>query len=147
MFASLIAGVVTGETLAIVRRARRAAIAYGMAGLLAAMGFFFLIVAAAIYAAQRLGAIEACLVFGGGFLALALLVIIVHAIASRTRGRAAVRQRNRDLVKVAAATGLAVLPALMRGRGPLVLIAPAVAAVAYMIYRENAGPNTPGDDL
>lgn len=139
MLASLIAGLATGETVAALRRARRAAIAYGAAGLAALFGIIFLLVAGTIWAARRFGAIEATLGIGLVFLVVALIIVVIHKLTSRVRAKAARRQRNRDFAKAAVAAGLAVAPTLLRGRaGTALLLAPAVAAVAYAIYRENA---------
>lgn len=139
MLASLLAGLATGETVAALRGARRAAIAYGVAGLAAFFGVIFLLVAGTIWAARRYGAIEATLGIGIAFLVLALVVVVVHKLTSRVRAKAARRQRNRDFTKAAVAAGLAVAPTLLRGKaGTALLLAPAIAAVAYAIYRENA---------
>ncbi|WP_442582250.1 hypothetical protein ACSBOB_10015 [Mesorhizobium sp. ASY16-5R] len=144
MLASLIAGLATGETLAALRRAKRAAIAYLLAGILAAFGIVFLLVAATIWASQRYGAIHATLGIGGAFVALAVVIVLVHKMTSRVRAKAAVRQRNRDFAKAAVAAGIAVAPALLSGRaGKAALLAPAIAAVAYAIYRENSKPPAP----
>ena len=147
MLASLIAGLATGETLAALRRLRRAAIAYVLAGILALFGAVFLLVAGTIWAARRYGAIEATLGIGAAFLVLAIVIVLVHKVTSRVRKKAAVRQRNRDFAKAAVAAGIAVAPALLSGRaGKAALLAPAIAAVAYAIYRENSKPPAPGDE-
>jgi hypothetical protein len=139
MFASFIAGLATGETLAALRRMRRAAIAYGLAGLAASLGAIFLLVAATIWIARQYGAIEACLGIGFAFLMLALLIAIIHELTSRTRAKARRRQRNSDFTRAAIAAGVAVAPALLRGRlGAAILLAPAVALLANAIYRENS---------
>ena len=45
------------------------------------------------------------------------------------------------MTKIAIAAGVAVLPTLLAGRaGKAALLAPAVAALAYAIYRENTKP-------
>jgi len=50
------------------------------------------------------------------------------------------------MAKVAAAAGIALVPALLRSRAGLLAVAtPALAALAYAIYRENAG-DAPEDD-
>lgn len=139
-FASLIAGLATGETLAAVRRTRRAAIAYGLAGFSLLLGLIFLLVAGTIWAARRYGAIEACLGIGAAFLMLALTIAVIHKATSRARHKAAARQRNRDLTKAAIAAGIALAPTLLKGRaGAALALAPAIAALAYAIYRENSG--------
>jgi uncharacterized membrane protein (DUF485 family) len=148
MLASLIAGLATGETVAALRRTQRAAIAYGLAALFLALGGGFLLLAAFVHVARRLGVVEAGLWFGAGFIVLGLVVVAGHRIAAAMRRKSVRRQRNRDMARVAAAAGIALLPALLRSRaGLLAVAAPAIAAVAYAIYRENAGDNPEDDPL
>lgn len=144
MLASLIAGFASGETVQAVRRARAAAIAYLLAGAAALCGIGFLIAAAYIWTAGRIGSIEAALAFGVGFLVLGGLVLAVYKLAVSRRRQREIRRRNKDLAMIAATSALAVLPALLRSRAGLgAVIAPAAAAMAYAIYRENR--RTPGD--
>lgn len=145
MLASLIAAFASGETMRAVQRAKSAAIAYVLAGLLALCGVGFLVGAGYIWVADRYGAIEAAIAFGVGFIAVALLVLIVHAIASRSRARRASLRRSGDLTTIGAATALALLPALTRKGGIGALLTPAIAILAYAIYRENTRP-PPGED-
>ena len=148
MFGSLIAGFASGEAMAAIRRLRRAAVYYTIAGILGFFGVVFLLVAAFIWAARRYGAIEAALGFGIGFVVLAGITLAIHMITARVRMRRAARQRNSDMAKVAVAASLAVLPSLLRGKvGVAALIVPAVAALAYGIYRENSGGELPDEDL
>jgi len=146
LLASLITALVSGETLLAVRRARRAAVVYGIATVLGLLGVIFLVVAGYVAAAERLGAITAALAFGGGFLVLAVLMLLVHRVGASFDRRRTRRRRKTEITQVAIATGLAVLPALLRGRaGTATLLAPAIAAVAYAIYRENS-PKKPEDE-
>jgi len=147
MLGSLIAGLATGETMAALRRMRRAAIAYGLACIAAIAGIIYLLIAVTIWLARRYGAIEACIGVGLAFLALALLIAIIHKVMSPVRAKAAKRQRNSDFAKAAIAAGLAVVPTLMRGRaGAALLLVPALAILADAIYRENAKPDPDRDD-
>ena len=135
--------------MAALRSMRRAAIAYGLAGLAASLGAIFLLVAATIWIARQYGAIEACLAIGLAFLVLALLIATIHKLTSRTRAKARRRQRNSDFTKAAIAAGVAVAPTLLRGRlGAALLLAPALAVLAHSIYRENSksDPARPRDD-
>lgn len=149
MLASLIAGVVSGETLDALRRARRAAVAYVLAGILLLIGLAFFVGAYFVWLSQRVGTVEASLLFGGGFVALGVLVLLVHMVTRSVKARRLQRQRRSEMATIAAATGLAVLPTLLRGRASLgLLAAPAAAALVYAIWRENmAGrpPDQPGD--
>lgn len=139
MLASLLAAFASGETFQAARRIRRAAIAYALAGtaLLTAIGF--LVGAGYVAAARRYGSVEAALGFAGGFFLLAILVLIIHRIVSGMRARSIARKRSSELTTIGAAALLAVLPSLIRGKGgATTLLAPAVALIAYAIYRENS---------
>jgi Na+-transporting methylmalonyl-CoA/oxaloacetate decarboxylase gamma subunit len=147
MLGSLIAGLATGETMAALRRMRRAAIAYGLAGIAALAGVIYLLIAGTIWLAQRYGAIEACLGVGVAFIALALLIAVIHKFMSPVRAKAARRQRNSDFTKAALAAGIAVVPTLLKGRaGAALLLVPALAVLADAIYRENTKPEADKDD-
>lgn len=138
MLASLIASFASGETALAVRRARRAAIAYLLAGVSAICGIGFLIGAVYIWASERYGAMEAAIGIGIIFLLLSGIVFIVHTTTSRIQAKRARDRRASDLTTVAVASALAVLPTLLRGKAGLgAVIAPAVALTAYAIYREN----------
>lgn len=149
MLASLIAGFLSGETLEAARRARSAAIAYLLAAILGLLGFLFLLMAAYLWTARHYGAIEAAIGFGVTLLVIAGLDLLIHRFTSRRRIRRDAKRRRSEIMTVAATTGLALLPTLLRGKGgALTLLAPAAAAVAYMIYKENAArPAPPDDDL
>jgi ABC-type uncharacterized transport system permease subunit len=138
MLASLIASFASGETALAVRRARRAATAYLLAGVAAICGIGFLIGAVYIWASERYGAIEAATGIGVIFLLLSGIILIIHTTTSRIQAKRAKERRASDLTTVAVASALAVLPTLLRGRAGLgAVIAPAVALTAYAIYREN----------
>ncbi len=127
-----------------VRRARRAAVAYLLAGLVGLVGLGFLVGAAFIWASRRWGGIEAALGFAGVFLLIAVLILIVHKLTAGMRRRRAADLRKSEMTTIGVATALAVLPTLLKGRAGIgVLAAPAIALAAYAIYRENAGPRDP----
>jgi undecaprenyl pyrophosphate phosphatase UppP len=146
---SLISALASGEALAAVQRAKTTAILYGIAGVLAICGVGFLIGAAYIWLAARYGPLATSLGFGIGFLMIAGLILVIHKLAAGARGRRRARERQADMKAVGIAAGLALLPALARSKAGLgaVLMAPALAVVAYAIYRENAKPpkQGPGD--
>ncbi|MFC5387247.1 hypothetical protein ACFPLB_14895 [Aquamicrobium segne] len=139
------AGIVSGETTAAMRRAKCAAIAYVMAGLVALCGLGFLIAALYIWTASHYGALKTTIGFGVGSLVLAGLILLVFRILInvRTRQRRE-RQRKADMAAFGASAALAalpLLPALLRSRGGAGLLAgPALALLAYAIYRENKTP-------
>jgi hypothetical protein len=148
VLAALISGFISGEAVAALQRAKRAAVAYTIAAVFGMFGIGFLLVAAYIAAAQRIGPVYAGLAFGGAFLLVAVLVVLISRIGSERAVRKTSRKRNREMSRIAVTTGLALLPTLMRGRvGKAALIAPAIAAIIYGIYRENSRPSAPEDPL
>lgn len=141
--ASLIAGLVSGETVQAVRRARVMAIVYGVAGVLALTGLGFVIGAAYIWTAARYGPFAASLGFGIGFLVVAGLVVLVHKLAAGSRARRRAQRRKADLTALGVTAALAALPALARSKGGIgALLGPAAALVAFAIYKENARSRT-----
>lgn len=148
MLASLIASFASGETVVALRRARQAAIAYVLAAMASLCGIGFLIGAGYIWTARRYGSLEASLVFGIGFLLLAGIVLVIHRLAMDRRRRREIRRRNKDMTNIAIASAIAAVPTLLRSKAGLgTLVAPALAAAAYAIYRENSGkPRRPPQD-
>ncbi|ODT30864.1 MAG: hypothetical protein ABS35_06010 [Kaistia sp. SCN 65-12] len=147
MLASLIAGLASGETAAALRRARAALIVYLVAGAAALWGIGFLIAAAFIAAAARYGSMAAALGFGVGFLLLALLVLLVFLLAAGSRKARQAKRRKADMTAIGVTTALTVLPTLLRGKAGIgALLAPAIAAAAYAIYKENTRPDDPDAD-
>lgn len=138
MLASLLASLASGETLQAIRRARRAAVAYLVAGVASLCGAGFLIGALYIYVSDRYGSLETSIGFGVGFIVLALLVLLVNRLTAETRAKRVAERRKSDLTALGIATAIAALPTLARSRVGLgALLAPALAAAAYAIYREN----------
>jgi len=139
--ASLISALASGEAIAAMRRARTAAIVYGLAAVAALCGLGFLLGAAYIWVAGRYGPMAACLGFAAGFLVLAGVILLVHQLASGTRARRRARKRNADLKALGITAALAVLPSLFKGKGGKELVlGPVIALVAYAIYKENTKP-------
>jgi MFS family permease len=137
MLASLIASIASGEITDSVRRAKSAAIAYLLAAVAAICGVAFLIGAAFSAAAQAYGTVNAALGFGGGFLVVALLILLVHKISVRSQKRQAARRRSQDMRAMAQAAALVVVPAIIARGGVGGLAAPLLALLGYAIYREN----------
>lgn len=146
--ASLVAGLASGETVAAIRRARVAAIVYVAAALAALCGVGFLVGAGYILAADRYGPLAAALGFGIGFLLLAGIILLVFKLSAGRRRVEQAKRRKADMAAIGVTTALAVLPTLLRGKGAVgALLAPAIAAAAYAIYRENTKPDDdPGGD-
>ncbi len=140
MFGTLIASFATGEIMNSLQRLKKALVAYTVSALCFAVAIIFLMIAGTIWLARRFGAIEATLGVGVAFLAIGIVVLVVHRLTSGVKAKAVNTRRNDDLRKAAIATGIAVLPTLLRGRaGKAALLAPAVGALAYALYRENSG--------
>ena len=148
---SLISALASGEAMAAVQRARTTVILYGLAVILALCGVGFLIGAAYIWLAARYGPLATSLGFGIGFLVIAGLIVVIHKLTASMRGKRRARRRQADMTAVGITAALALLPALAKSRGGLAAIAaPALAVVAYAIYRENTKPPPPRqgpDDL
>jgi len=147
MLATLLASLASGETMVAIRRARRAAIVYSVAGLLVLCGVGFLIGALYIWLADHYGRLETALGFGVGFIVLALLIVLINRLTANSRAKRAAERRKSDLTALGVATALAVLPNLLRSRvGVGSLLAPAIAIAAYAIWRENTKPSGPDPD-
>ncbi len=130
-----------------VRRARRAVIIYTLVAIAAVCGIGFLIAGAFLYAARHLGNLEACLVFGVGFLVLGMLCLSAWKVMeSRRSRRRREEERVRQLTSLAGAVAVSVLPSLLQRAGIRSLIVPLAAVAAYAIYKENAGPEQTGPD-
>jgi hypothetical protein len=94
MLASLLASLASGETLQAVRRARRAAIAYLLAGAAGLCGIAFLVGALYIFCSERYGSLATATGFGVGFIAIALLILVVHRLTAQSRARRVAEQRS-----------------------------------------------------
>ncbi|AZO11249.1 MULTISPECIES: phage holin family protein [unclassified Mesorhizobium] len=138
---SLITALASGEALAALQRARTTAMLYGLAGVLALCGLGFLIGAAYIWFAERYGPLATSFGFGVGFLVIAGLILLYHRVTAGIRARRRARRRKTDMTAVGVTAALALLPALAKSKGGLgAVLAPAIALVAYAIYRENVKP-------
>lgn len=137
----MIAGLASGETTAALRRAKFAAIAYGVAAMAALCGIGFLIGALYIWTSRQYGSLEASIGFGIGFLVLAGLIVLIFRIGARARARRVRRRRSADMTALGTTALLALLPTLGRSKaGPSIIIGPAAALLGYVIYRENTKP-------
>ncbi|MEX0954124.1 MAG: hypothetical protein WDZ83_02800 [Rhizobiaceae bacterium] len=137
---NLILSIISGEASAAARRARRSAVEYIIAAAAALIGFVFLLLAAYIYASRVYDGLTAAVAFAAGFLVLAIVLFVYHRISARARARRARARMSSEAIALAVPIGLAMLPALLTKRGATAgLVASALAAVGYAIYRENAG--------
>lgn len=139
MLATLLASVVSGEATDAVSRLRKSLLIYAAAGLFLFCGTGFLLGAGFVTAANELGTVNAALWFAGGFIGLAIILVIIHRITARVKAKRLARRRGTEVKAVASAAALALIPTLLASRGrAVVLIAPAIAALAYAVYRENS---------
>lgn len=138
---SLITGLASGETAYALKRARIAAISYGLAAIAALCGVGFLIGALYVWAARHYGSLETSVGFGVGFLLLAGLIVLIFRLGARSRARRIKTRRSADMTALGMTALAAVLPALARSKaGPGLILGPAAAVLAYVIYRENTAP-------
>ena len=139
---SLISALASGEAMAALQRARMTAILYGLAAIFALCGVGFLIGAAYIWLAARYGSLATSLGFGIGFLVVAGVILVIHKLTTSMRSKRRARRRQADMTAVGITAALALLPALAKSKGGLgAVVAPALAVVAYAIYRENTKSN------
>ncbi|MBZ9852083.1 phage holin family protein [Mesorhizobium sp. CA14] len=136
---SLVSALASGEAMAALQRARTTAILYGLAAVFVLCGVGFLIGAAYIWMAARYGPLATSLGFGIGFLVLAGLILVIYKLTTSMRSRRRARRRQADMTALGVTAALALLPALAKSKGGAI-IAPALAVLAYAIYRENAKP-------
>jgi len=135
---ALLASLASGETVLALKRARRMATIYLIAIITGSIGAGFLVGAAYIWTARKLGSLEAALVFGAVFIVSSLIILLVFKLTSGPRARRASQQRKSDLTAFATAAGIAVLPSLLRRpMGVTAILVPGLAVIAYAIYREN----------
>lgn len=139
MLAALLGGLASGETKLALRRAKLAVMVYALAAVFLLCGAGFLIGAAYIYAAARYGSFETSLGFGGGFVLLALLVLLIFKLSAPRRARRAAAFRSSEISALMAASGVAIASNLVRSRAGIGLLAtPLVGYIAYRIIKENS---------
>lgn len=147
MLASLLGSLLSGEATATVQRLKSRIVILALLGATGLVGLMFLLLAAYLFAAEKLGALPAALWFGGVLLGVALAGYIIHAATAGVRARRRARRRRDEFGNIAAATALAALPALASRTGGLGLVAmPFLAAVGYQIIKENTRPRRNDSD-
>jgi hypothetical protein len=144
---SLLGAVSSLDASRAARRFRRALIDYAFAGVAFIIGLGFLVAAAFIWAADRYGSMTAALGFGGAFIALSAVIMMVHRIVVARRARRRREEERADQLRsIVTAAAVAAVPALVRQAGLFgSLLLPLAAAAAYAIYRENS-PRDPEDE-
>lgn len=148
MLSSLVAAFVSGEAVGAARRLRRAVLVYAFAAITILTGVAFLVGAAYVAASRRFGTIEAAIAFGIAFIVLGVVAVGIHSVAGRTRKRETAGRRGVDLATIASVAAVSLVPTLLRapfrlrGKAGLAgIIGPALAILAYGIYRENVKPD------
>ena len=140
MIPNLLLSIISGEASAAAQRARRSVVAYLVVSVASLVAFGFLLLALYLYAARHHDPLIVAIAFGGGFLGLAVAVLIYHRISARMRARRARQRMTNEALALGIPLALTLLPALLTRRGAaLGLTVPVVSAIAYLIYRENAG--------
>lgn len=120
----------------ITERVRNAVILNAAMITLAAIGAGFLVAAGYIAVAQQLGGLYAALIFGGGFLLLALAVYLGSLIGKgRHKREVAEKRRSSETSAFVTTAALTALPVLLKS--PLVrkLGLPAAAIAAFLLVR------------
>lgn len=131
-----LAGLLGIEIDSITERVRNAVILNAVMITLAAIGAGFLVAAGYIAVAQQLGGLYAALIFGGGFLLLALAVYLGSLIGqSRHKREVAEKRRSSETSAFVTTAALTALPVLLKS--PLVrkLGLPAAAIAALLLVR------------
>lgn len=147
MLSALLTSIFSGEAALVVKRTRAAIIAYALVGVCVLCALGFLLGAAFIYVSRIYGSLEASIGFALAFLVLAGVIWLVFRLSTRAGAKRRARRHRGELASIAAASALAALPALVKGRSVAGLVGlPLAALIAAQIYRENTRRRRdPGD--
>lgn len=137
MLFGLIATILSDEASAAAGRAKRTAVLYLLAGILAVTALGFFVGAGYVATQRRLGSLEASLAFGGGFLLLAIVLLVVQRIAAAAAKRRAAERRRKEMREFTIAATSAILGS--RGGVFSALGASALAGIVLSIMRESRG--------
>lgn len=145
MLATLIAAIVSGETLSTLSRAKQTAMSYALVALCGLMAALFLLLGLYLSAARELGPIWAAFIFAVIFAAAAVLVQAVSRSRARRRDRIAAQRRNSELMTMGLLSAAAGAPSLISGRKMKAAAAaaavPLLLTVAYLGYRRLSRPD------
>lgn len=131
-----LAGLLGIEVESITERVRNAVILNGLMLVFGLAGIGFLIGAGFLAVAQQLGGIYAALIFGGGFLVLALAVYLGSVIGKgRRKQQVAVKRRSSETSAFVTTAALTALPVLLKSPLVLKLGLPAAALAALLLVR------------
>lgn len=138
MLRSIIGALIAGEAKQLSRRAKSAVILHLLAAIALAVGAGFLIGAGYIFAAERYGSLNAAIGFGAGFVAIAVLLLIINAMQAKAWRRRRAEERGGELKLLAATAAIAALPGLLKTRSGIVgLLAPIAGLVLLKVIEEN----------
>ncbi|MBD1549556.1 hypothetical protein [Roseibium aggregatum] len=113
----LLTSVLSTDVGRAVRRAKRSAFVYALAGLLLVAAYASALVGGGLYLAASVGAVNAALLIAAVQVAVAAVLVAILAVTDRIERRRAKRQdRSRALATAAAVSAL---PTLMRSKGAL----------------------------
>ncbi len=125
----LLIGILTSDVKSVAIRARRLAILYGLAGVLALGGIAALLVSGGFYLARRMSPEAAALVIAGVLLAFSLILVASAMIWSSRQRR---NQTRRSVgTAIAATAAVSLLPVLLSNRMAFGIISAAVAGFVY----------------
>lgn len=146
MLLSLMSSLASGEAADAARRAKRTFILLALAGVFALCALVFFVGAGFFATAEEVGLVEAALIFGAGFLILALIIYVILKILNRAQARKASKRRRSELLALGTTALAAALPSLLAGRrGSMALATPVLVALTYLVYRENTQESHPDD--
>lgn len=115
--APLLASVLATDIGSALRRARRNAVLYALAGLFFLSAYAAALIGGGLYLASRTDPMTAALVIAAGMVALALLLLAGMALANAIERR---KQREHGSGKaLAAAAAISILPTLAKSKGVL----------------------------
>lgn len=100
-----------------VRRARRNAFVYALAGLLLVAAYASALIGGGLYLSASVGAVNAALLIAGIQVAVAALLIAILAVTEKIERRR--MQRRENGLALAAAAAISALPTLMKSKGAL----------------------------
>lgn len=124
------------EIDSITERVRNAVILNAAMIILAVVGVSFLVGAGFVAVADQLGAIYASLIFGGGFLVLALAVYLGSVIGKgRHRREISEKRRSSETSAFVTTAAITALPVLLKSPAIRTFGLPAAALAAYFLLR------------
>lgn len=136
---TLISSIASGEAMDAARRAKRTAMFMAVALVFLLCGVGFGIGAGYVAAAERYGSFHASLGFAGGFVALAILIVVIHKIIVAVEQSRIEKRRRSEVSAIATTAAIAAVPALLATKGgrTVGMFLPLVAVLGYAIYNEN----------